>query len=315
MSADTLIPNTAVHSAPMSVLFADLAGSTALFESLGNTQAAALVTECTEVMALAVRAGGGDVVKVLGDGVLCVFPRPERALAAARELRKAIAVKDLEVNVGVEHGDVVYREGDVFGDAVNLAARLSDVAQRGEILVGEGAYAQLDAVWRSACRSLSRIVLKGKSTASPVWRLESQDEMQTGPFVPYTQIAPPENTGAMRAAGVPELRLLTPAGESLKLEGRRGLSLVLGRTDSAQVQLEDARVSRAHASLSWQVDHFVLADHSSNGTWLRFAGANNVHTLRRTSMPLVGSGQFSLGASLTEPVPEITLGFEVAVKP
>jgi adenylate cyclase len=311
MASDTLISPRDAHSVPMCVLFADLAGSTALFESLGNTQAAMLVTKCTEAMAAAAHRGGGNVAKVLGDGVLCVFDRPERALMAARDLRMAIAAQDLEANVGIEFGDVVLRDGDVFGDAVNLAARLSDVAQRGEILVGEGAYRQLDAVWRGACRSLAHIVLKGKSQAIPVWRLESQDEMQTGPFVAFTQVAFTESMGAHLAKLNLRVEVRGPDGTVRTLPATKGASLVLGRTQASQLQFEDARVSRSHASIAWQVDHFELSDHSSNGTWLRFSGASLIHTLRRSSMALVGAGEFSLGASLQETVPEITASFEV----
>ncbi len=325
-----------------------------MFEAMGNTHATRLVTDCTEAMSLAVRQSGGMVVKVLGDGILAVFERPEAALSGARGVRDAVnwaakqrqlhavlnpklptAAKparsagandgadtqfsadtfaNLCVNIGVEHGDVVSRDEDgqldVFGDAVNVAARLSDVAQNGEILVGEGAYAKLDATWRMSLRSLSRIALKGKAQAMAVWRLELLHEMQTGPHAAYTMHVGSSNADMSQSDDGPALlRLHLPDGSSASLHSH-GANLTLGRTRDADVMLDDPRVSRTHATLAWQTDHFTLTDISSNGTWLRFGGTAQVHTLRRSNMPLVGSGEIGLGAHLSF-APEVTVRFTI----
>lgn len=307
---------------------------------MGNTQATRLVTDCTEAMGAAIKQAGGRVVKVLGDGVLATFATPQAALTGARGVREAVTRMGLQrkraeakiparqpvggsadtqfsadtnlcVNIGVEHGDVVEHEQDVFGDVVNVAARLSDVAQNGEILIGEGGYQALDAAWRMSCRSLSRITLKGKSQAMPVWRLEAVTEMQTGPHIAYTM-----HVGALATQdldgddGPRTLVLHLPSGARAQLSSESTTSLILGRTADAQLVLDDPRVSRTHATLAWQLDHFVLTDISSNGTWLRFGGASQVHTLRRSSMPLVGGGEIGLGAHVSF-APEVTLQFSI----
>lgn len=334
-------------SVKRSLMFADLAGSTALYEAMGNTQATRLVTDCTEAMGAAIRLSQGRVVKVLGDGVLATFPDPQSALIGARAVREAVARmsakrrqlaanvlaskvtptiannavdtqfgadQNLCVNVGIEHGDVVEHEQDVFGDVVNIAARLSDVAQNGEILVGEGAYSQLDSTWRLSCRSLSRIALKGKAQAMQVWRLELMHEMQTGPHMAYTMHVgsntSSSNDGNDAPSGPSLLRLHLPNGTQAELSSESPNTLVLGRTTDAHIILDDPRISRTHATLAWQLDHFVLSDISSNGTWLRFGGASQMHTLRRSSMPMVGSGEIGLGAHVSF-APEVTLRFTI----
>jgi adenylate cyclase len=286
------------RSQPMCVLFADLAGSTSLFDKLGNTKATQLVTQCTDAMGMAVQRAGGQVIKVMGDGVLAVFNRPAQALVAAQAMRHIEFRQGLQVNVGIEHGQVVVRDQDVFGDAVNLAARLSDIAQSGEILLAGGAHAELDLAWQHQCRSLDNIALKGKAQPTPVWRLEPQTEMQTGPYM-VTQLHGGKHD-AQAAVAQMNLQLTPPEGEPTSLQSHSAQVLVLGRTAPANLQVNDARVSRSHASIQWQLDHFVISDQSSNGTWLRLDGSNTVHLLRRNSMPLVASGSIGLGADVDE---------------
>ena len=309
-SFDTVIPE-ARSSRPRCVLFADLVGSTGLFQAMGNTAAAELVTQATSIMSAAVMQHGGNVVKVLGDGILAVFDGPEKALSAARALREAIARGDMAVAVGVEHGDVLERDQDVFGDAVNMAARLSDVAQSGEILLGEGAYGALDYIWRAACRSLAQIALKGKAGLVAVWRFEQRDEMQTGPFLAFAH-----STASIQlpAKELNQRLLITCAnGQIVGYASHLQAPLSLGRAADSDVVFDDARVSRKHASITWQGDHFSVADHSSNGVSLQFAGQPTVHVLRRSRMALMGSGRMAFGAGLdgADAAVQITVAFVV----
>lgn len=118
-----------------------MAGSTALFETLGNEQAAALVTRLTQGIGVCVRDHGGRVIKKLGDGVLGVFAQPGQAVAASvalmREHRQWLQSQPqalrVEIHVGLASGEVVEVDGDCYGDAVNVAARLCDPAGGAEV--------------------------------------------------------------------------------------------------------------------------------------------------------------------------------------
>src|SRR6478672_1495972 len=145
------------------VLFADLRGSTSMFETLGNADATAVVTRSVALLARVVVAHGGQVVKTLGDGLMAVFETPAASVAAADDMHDSMsrismadearkeaeddaeeAVDDppttlpprpsvpLKLQVGMAHGEIVEMSGDVFGDAVNVAARLFDDAADNE---------------------------------------------------------------------------------------------------------------------------------------------------------------------------------------
>ena len=113
------------------VLFADVAGSTALYEVLGDERAFALVENCLQTMSACTTEVHGRVVKTIGDAVMSVFKDADDAAAAAAEMQfrvdklgPAVGVR-LGVRVGFHFGPVVERDNDVFGDTVNLASRLS----------------------------------------------------------------------------------------------------------------------------------------------------------------------------------------------
>ncbi|MBS0467960.1 MAG: adenylate/guanylate cyclase domain-containing protein, partial [Proteobacteria bacterium] len=138
-------------SSSTTVVFADLAGSTALFEALGNEQAAALVTRLTRGIGACVQEHGGRVVKKLGDGVLGVFAQPGEAVAASvalmREHHQWLHFQPealrVEIHVGLATGEVVEVEGDCYGDAVNVAARLCDLAGGAEVWATKAVVADL----------------------------------------------------------------------------------------------------------------------------------------------------------------------------
>src|SRR5450830_1080875 len=118
------------------VVFTDLFGSTSVFEALGNARATQAVTQITTWIAHIVESHGGRVVKMLGDGVLALFESNPAAINAVVEMQRMHqkrqvqfpASKRLPIRIGVASGDVELVAGDCYGDAVNVAARLSDLS-------------------------------------------------------------------------------------------------------------------------------------------------------------------------------------------
>ena len=129
----------------VTVLFCDLAGSTALGESVDPERLRALLAAYFERMKGIVEHHGGTVEKFIGDAVMAVFGVPTvheddalRAVRAAVEMRDALPELGLEGRIGVMTGEVVTgtEERLATGDAVNVAARLEQAAQPGEVLIG-----------------------------------------------------------------------------------------------------------------------------------------------------------------------------------
>ena len=127
--------------ASYSVIFADLTGSTAAFEALGNERATLVVTRLTQLMGEACALHNGRVVKTLGDGVLAVFEHERDAVDAMVELQRSHRSRIaqwpprlmMQIKVGMASGEIVLVDQDCYGEAVNLAARLCDLAAPGEI--------------------------------------------------------------------------------------------------------------------------------------------------------------------------------------
>ncbi|MEX8519101.1 MAG: adenylate/guanylate cyclase domain-containing protein [Leptothrix sp. (in: b-proteobacteria)] len=282
------------------VLFADLRGSTSLYESLGNAEAASVVTHSVAVVGRVVEAHGGHVIKTLGDGLMAVFRDPLPAVQSAEEVHDALervlgspqntGRPVLRVQLAMAHGEVIEVSGDCFGDAVNVAARLLDHAGDNEVLVTSQTMTPLPPEVRQRFRRLEKLHLRGRMEPVEVWRLESKrggvpDSMSTM----FGDTAP---------AAIPEGMRISCDGVS-RIHTVRTLPLILGRSHEATYCIDDSRVSRLHARIEWHGGNFQLSDMSSNGTYVRFGRQSEIVTLRRGSCTLHGRGIICLGVNPT----------------
>ena len=288
--------------ADRTVLFADLRGSTSLFETLGNAEATSVVTHCINALGRPVADHGGHVVKTLGDGLMAVFAESGPAVQASvvmhevldaivqkgRERGASSGLRALRLQVGMARGEVVEMGGDCFGDAVNVAARLIDHAGDNETLVTADVLRGLGPEMQARFRSLDRLALRGRAEPVAVHVLARR----RGGDAAVTQF------GDVAIAGEPEgLRLSW--NEVSRVFDSRQLPVVLGRSPAASFCVDDSRVSRSHARIDWYGGSFQLTDLSFNGTYVRFNDGEIV-SLRRGSCTLHGSGNVGLGASPTD---------------
>jgi adenylate cyclase len=276
------------------VVFADLVGSTGIFERLGDETAGRFVTQLTTSLAKTFEQHDGRVVKLLGDGIFTVFQSEADATAACIEIQKRLKEKPVhpggsgnavQMQMGVESGEVVEIEGDCYGDAVNSAARLADLAGADQILTTSRVRDALPPGLQSQLRSLGPMYLRGKQEVTEVFRVEWQERHDTEATVMGVSMFKPSNDATLE---------VTAAGQTLRVDPR-GDKLTVGRSITASLTINDGRVSREHATLEWRGGHFVLGDTSSFGTWVYFGGQAEPVVLRRTECYLVGSGQIALG--------------------
>lgn len=290
--------------ADRTVLFADLRGSTALFESLGNAEATSVVTHCVNALGRSVDDCEGHVVKTLGDGLMAVFTESAMAVLAAIQMHEVLdaivskgsergassGLRALRLQVGLARGEVVEMGGDCFGDAVNVAARLLDHAGDNETLVTGDVLTGLPSEQQARFRSLDRLALRGRVEPVQVHVLARR----RGGDAPVTQFG-----GDVAIVGEPDgLRLAW--ADMNRVFSSQHLPVVLGRSPQATFCVDDSRVSRSHARVDWYSGSFQLTDLSYNGTYVRFNDGEIV-SLRRGSCTLHGSGVVGLGASPTDP--------------
>lgn len=162
----------------LSVLFSDIEGSTALNEELGDRQWVRLLARHDRTVRARVEKYDGHVVKTQGDGFMVAFPDPERATRCAVSVQRAFdrgrrdGRPDLRVRIGIHHGDVVHRAGDIFGRHVAQAARVAAQAGGGEILVSETvaeALASYDDLVLEVPRTVELKGLAGSHAITPVF--------------------------------------------------------------------------------------------------------------------------------------------------
>ena len=276
------------------VVFTDVVGSTSLFEQLGDEAASLLITRLTGVLSQVFEQHGGRVVKLLGDGIFVVFPVESNAVSACISLQARFHADPIyppgsgsrvQVQMGISSGELVEIDGDCFGDAVNSAARLADLAGADQILTTQVVWDALVPIQRSSLRSLGEIHLRGKADHTHVYRVEWQDGVDV------------DATTMGSASKLPRKQLhldLTVAGMTKRFDqGDDGLTI--GRAPSASLMVTDPRVSRVHATIKARGGQLVLADNSSFGTWVYFGNQHEAVALRRTECYLVGSGEIVLG--------------------
>ncbi len=284
------------------VIFADLTGSTGVFEALGNQKATLAVTRLTQLMGQACESHQGRVVKTLGDGVLAVFAREsdavEAMVALQREHRERIAQWPpkllMQIKVGMASGDIVRVDGDCYGEAVNLAARLCDMAAPGEIW----ATSQLtDAVPLTSgvrVRALGSIAIRGMAETRDVCQVNWDGSESTDLLTLPAALGGPER--AEQALSRINLSWLDVNAAFRASQ----LPIHLGRLSDAEFAVNDPRVSRRHARIDWVDNNFVLTDLSSYGTWVRFQGGSAELALRRSACVLLEKGEIALGAPFTD---------------
>ncbi len=287
------------------VVFTDLTGSTSVFESLGNIRATRAVTVLTRWICELLQARGGQVIKTLGDGVLTVFPDTGAAIDAVVELQREHQMnllqqplaEHLPIRVGVATGEVEIVDGDCYGDAVNIASRLSDLAGPHEIWTDSPGGEHAGRVGGIRYRSLGLISVRGRVEPCHVYKVEWHEDQGTDFITMQGEIDPMSKAARSDALGQ-EIHL--SCGDQKRVFRVFELPVHLGRIRHCEFVVADPRVSRTHARVEWRHGRIMLVDTSSYGTWIRFAGARSELLLRREECVLHGKGQITLGASFSD---------------
>jgi adenylate cyclase len=271
------------------VLFADVSGSTKLYESEGDAVAHAAIEKCIAIMREKTAAAKGRVIKTIGDEVMASFPTADDAADAAIEMQSGIVElpmvgkTKIGIRIGFNFGPVVERDGDVFGDAVNLAARLSHVATKDQIITARDTVMLMSPMLKSATRAITTIQVKGKEQEIQVYELMWQQSEDMTTLASHKSVYKPKNA---------KLRIKTQGGEVI-LSAERP-SLALGRDAAAELVIRERMASRAHGKIERRLDKFILTDHSANGTFITVEGDKEI-VLRREEFTLRGHGWIAFG--------------------
>ena len=273
------------------VLFADVSGSTKLYETAGDAVAHAAIEKCVNLMREKTVNAKGRVIKTIGDEVMSAFATADQAADAAIEIQSAISEMppvgntQIGVRIGFNHGPVVERDGDVFGDAVNLAARLAGVATKGQIITARDTVMLMSPMLKAATRAITTIQVKGKAQEIQVYELIWQQSEDMTTLASQKSVYKPKNA---------KLRLVVQGADVILSSERPAVAL--GRDASADLVVKERMASRAHGKIERRLDKFILTDHSANGTFITVEGDKEI-VLRREEFTLRGHGWIAFGQS------------------
>jgi adenylate cyclase len=275
---------------PFTIVFADISGSTRLFEQRGDEVARETIQGLLNVCAEVVAAHDGKVVKTIGDEIMATFPCADLGVAAAMDMQRRVSREEacrrerLALRIGLHHGDVLQEENDVFGVAVNIAARMTKLAKREQIITTAESVRGL-AAGTVQTRKLGKARMPGKPQLLDIYDIVWKDDTS--------------NVTSFQGA-VAQVDAHHDTRLALEYDGHSALvdefsqPLVLGRDPAADVVVDAEWVSRHHATLEYRRGFFVLVDASTNGTFV-YLGAGNPVFVHRDELLLRGNGCISLG--------------------
>lgn len=277
---------------PCTILFADVSGSARLFEMRGDVEARRLIANVLNALTVVCNSHGGRVIKTIGDEVMCVFRSALQGVLAACDMQRRMARdidfvrENLAVHIGLHHGDVLIEDTDVYGDAVNVAARMRELSRREQIVTTASSLRELTGPPISV-RSLGRQRVSGKllpiETVEVIWQ-EDTSGMTTVQRAVRTAAAEPSEPTKLVLRFKDQVIELVPESDPVGL----------GRESTNKLTVVADWVSRNHATIEYKRGHFVLSDRSTNGTWVKI-GADDELRLSRDEVHLRKSGTISLG--------------------
>ena len=271
----------------VAVLFANVTESTKLYESTGDQAAISTIEACLAKLRESAASSNGRVLKNVGDGIMAVFPTPDAAALAASSMQYATETlppvnnSKLSIQIGFHYGPVIQTGTDIFGDTVNLAARLAERAGADGIITSRETADQLGAIFRNSRRPPYSIHVRGRSQEVEVCELI------------WRQAA--EVTMSVQAHTRPDMPVLQLKYRGQEVFCRRHDDLItLGRETDCHLVVDSKKASRHHCNIERRQDKFVLADQSANGTYVTPEGGHEM-LLQREEFMLTSHGWISFG--------------------
>ncbi|MCP4877967.1 MAG: adenylate/guanylate cyclase domain-containing protein [Gammaproteobacteria bacterium] len=276
------------------VMFADVAGSTAIYENMGDDLARERISKALNALISISRRHNGKLVKTIGDEILVYFTDVDMAVYAAKAIQEAMEddrspeTIGVSIRIGMQYGSTILENDDIFGDTVNVAARVSSMAKARQILcTQEIAFMVKSADLSNNMRPYDRLRVKGKNDQLDVYLFGWEQEGDITNMATASSFTNP--------ARHDQVKILT-----LKYDGNTQVietettSHILGRGKDCDLLINSDLVSRYHSKIEHRRGKFVITDQSTNGTFIRTTEGQEIF-LRREEFTLFGSGYISLG--------------------
>lgn len=284
-------------------MFADVAGSTKLYEKQGDLVANQVISEVLELMQESILAHQGTVIKTIGDEVMCSFENANQCANSAIEIQEKLQLGMVHghfvaVRIGFHSGRAIMQEdGDIFGDTVNTAARMAGIAKGRQIIISQESMELLEPALKLKAREFDRVQVKGKSDSILISELVWENAGVTQ-MVSFDSLVTQTKQKFVISCGSFELQT-----------DSEGTDIQLGRNEDCDLVVDAKLASRFHARISARKGEFVITDQSTNGTFIQMSDGTSLF-LRGDQMRLKNSGLISLGSNI-EPSTDNLISYKV----
>ena len=291
----------------VAIVFADVVGSTQLYDKFGDTKASETVAHCLDIMKDATYQFNGTVIKTIGDEVMSTFETVEDAMGAAvmMQTRVTAETKDsgipVRIRIGCHFGPVVQEQNDIFGAAVHTANRMTSQAKAKQIVISGFTVEQMGPELRRQTRQIDVATVRGRLDEVALYELVWQPEEATS-MLPTIEWENRER----RASRL----MVNFRDKSIELSDKRK-SINLGRADDNDLVVKGNLISRIHAKIEMRRGKFVLIDQSTNGTFLQNVRGQETF-VRRDSTELRDEGTIGLGRA-EEPGSNLAIYYKTIV--
>ena len=275
----------------LTILFADISGSTRLYELLGDEAAHSIIEECLLQLAVTARLHDGEIIKTMGDGIMCAFQDAANATEAALAMNQAIEkISDRQtekcitpnIRIGFHAGPVIRVENDLFGDTVNVAARISCLAKPRQIVTTKSTADMLPLFLREKAIFFVTTTIKGKGGEFDIYEIVWEEGNKT--VITKTEQPKQEHKSVMNIV----------SGEKKVCVESSNPSITIGRQEHNTIVIDDTMVSRSHCKIEYHKGKFIFIDQSSNGSYIHNEGGYTTYVHNDESV-LGDNGYISLG--------------------
>jgi class 3 adenylate cyclase len=275
----------------VAIVFADVVGSTQLYDQFGDTRASETVAGCLEIMKDATLQHGGTVIKTIGDEVMSTFDTVDEAMGAAVMMQTRITAETrkeggipVSIRIGCHFGPVVQEQNDIFGAAVHTANRMTSQAKARQIIISGETVKKMSPDFQRQSRQIDVATVRGRLDEVALYELLWNPEEATSML--------PTIEWEHKDRKISRL-VLSFREKSIELSDKRK-SVSIGRADDNDLVIKGNLISRIHAKVEMRRGKFVLIDQSTNGTFLQDLQGIEVF-VRRDSRELHGEGTIGLG--------------------
>jgi adenylate cyclase len=289
------------------VMFADVAGSTAIYQNMGDELARERISNALNTLIDIAQKHEGHLVKTIGDEILVYFNDVDMALRASHTIQEVMEddkkpeTIGVSIRIGMQFGSVISETNDIFGDTVNVAARIASMAKARQILCTKEMASLVNSPELSSClRQFDRITVKGKKDPLDIYIFSWEEDGD------ITNMAPAPSLSSQSEQKQGEKLTLAYQGKRYKMPVST-TSYILGRGADCDLFVDGDLISRHHSKIEYRRGKFVITDQSTNGTFIKTHEGHEIF-LRREELTLFGSGFISLGKEV-DPSNEGTIQF------